>query len=92
MNEKKFYSNGYGISVISNEFSYGGRDGLYEVAVLIGGEDDYVLCYDTHIGNDVLGYLTLEQVMETDKLIQELPKTLESISKMRDIKIDDICG
>ena len=39
MNEKKFYSNGYGISVISNEFSYGGRDGLYEVAVLIGGED-----------------------------------------------------
>ena len=92
MNEKKFYSNGYGISVISNEFSYGGRDGLYEVAVLIGGEGDYVLCYDTHIGNDVLGYLTLEQVMETDKLIQELPKTLEAISKMRDIKIDDICG
>jgi len=92
MNEKKFYSNGYGISVISNEFSYGGRDGLYEVAVLIGDEDDYVLCYDTHIGNDVLGYLTLEQVMETDKLIQELPKTLEAISKMRDIKIDDICG
>jgi len=91
MSEKKFYSNGYGISVISNEFSYGGRDGLYEVAILIGDEDDYKLCYDTHIANDVLGYLTLEQVMETDKLVQELPKTLESISKNRDIKIDDIC-
>jgi hypothetical protein len=90
--DKKFYSNGYGISVISNEFSYGGREGLYEVAVLIGDEDDYVLCYDTHIANDVLGYLTTEQVMETDKLIQELPKTLEAVSKNRDIKIDDICG
>ena len=89
--DKKFYSNGYGISVISNEFSYGGRDGLYEVAILIGDEDDYTLCYDTHISNDVLGYLTLEQVMETDKLVQELPKTLESVSKNRDIKIDDIC-
>ncbi len=91
MSEKKFYSNGYGISVVSNEFSYGGEDGLYEVAVLIGDEDDYTLCYDTHITSDVLGYLNTEQVIEIDKLIQELPMTLKAISKMRDIKIDDIC-
>jgi len=90
--DKKFYSNGYGISMVSNEFSYGGRDGLYEVAVLIGDEYDYTLCYDTHITSDVLGYLTLEQVIEIDKLIQELPMTLEAISKLRDIKINDICG
>jgi len=90
--EKKFYSNGYGISLVSNEFSYGGRDGLYEIAVLIGYEDDYTLCYDTHITSDVLGYLTLEKVIEIDKLVQELPMTLEAISKMRDIRINDICG
>jgi hypothetical protein len=90
--EKKFYSNGYGISLVSNEFSYGGRDGLYEIAVLIGDEDDYTLCYDTDITNDVIGYLTLEQVIEIDKLVQELPMTLEAISKTRDIRINDICG
>lgn len=92
MEKKEFYKNGYGISVISNEFSYGGKDGLYEVAVLIGDEDDYTLCYDTHITSDVLGHLTLEEVIDIEKLIQELPHTLESISKNRDLKIDDLCG
>ena len=80
--DKKFYSNGYGISMVSNEFSYGGRDGLYEVAVLIGDEDDYTLCYDTHITSDVLGYLTLEQVIEIDKLIQELPIKLQLMKRI----------
>ncbi len=31
MEHKEFYQNGYGISIISNEFSYGGRDGLFEI-------------------------------------------------------------
>jgi len=87
MDYKEFYSNGYGVSVISNEFSYGGRDGLYEIAILIGEEDDYALCYDTPITSDVLGYLTLEQSTQIIELVQKLPPTT---SKKRDIKIDDL--
>ena len=27
--DKEFYKNGYGISIICNELSYGGKDGLF---------------------------------------------------------------
>lgn len=55
------YPNGYGASIIKNLFSYGGKDNLWEVAVL--KDDD--LCYDTPITPDVLGYLTEEEVVAT---------------------------
>jgi len=40
---------------------------LMRIALLNGG-----LCYDTHITNDVMGYLTSEEVTEIMKQIQEL--------------------
>jgi hypothetical protein len=92
MEHKEFYQNGYGISIISNEFSYGGRDGLFEIAVLIGDEDNYELCYTTHIASDVIGYLSPEEVNGIIEEIKKLPPTLEAISKNRDLKIDDLCG
>ena len=92
MEHKEFYTNGYGISIISNEFSYGGREGLFEIAVLIGDEDDYELCYTTPIASDVIGYLTSEEVNSIIENIKKLPPTLEAISKNRDLKIDDLCG
>ena len=54
------FPNGYGVSVIRNEYSYGGRDGLYELAVLHNDE----LCYTTPITDDVIGHLTPERVEE----------------------------
>jgi len=90
--ERIFYKNGWGISIISNQYSYGGRDGLYEIAVLIGDEDCFELSYDTHIASDVIGYLDFDKVAEIEKLIQELPITKEAIIKNRDVKINDICG
>jgi hypothetical protein len=67
--EQKVYrfDNGYGASVVRHQNSYGGRDGLWEVAVLrfTGSGDKYVLTYDTPITNDVLGWLTDEQVAST---------------------------
>lgn len=92
MNEKIFYPNGYGASVISNETSYGGVDGLYELAILIGDEEKWNICYDTSITSDVIGYLDTEQVHQLLEQIQELPVTLRALSKTRDVKIDDICG
>lgn len=54
------FPNGYGASVIKTDYSYGGKNGLWELAVL-KGED---LCYDTSITSDVLGHLAWENVEE----------------------------
>ena len=59
---KHFFDNGYGVSVVSFPGSYGFRDGLYESAVLKGTEEDWEICYDTWITNDVLGYQSEEEV------------------------------
>jgi hypothetical protein len=57
---KHFFDNGYGVSIIQSPNSYGGDEGLYELAVLKGNEDKFKLCYDTYITDDVLGHLTEE--------------------------------
>jgi hypothetical protein len=59
------FENGFGASVVSHIMSYGGKLGLYELAVLDKNEE---LTYDTPITNDVLGHLTPEEV--TNYLIQ----------------------
>ena len=63
------FDNGYGVSVVSHSYSYGGRDGLYEVAVL---DSDDNLTYDTPVTNDVMGYLTEEDVTDVMKQVQNL--------------------
>lgn len=87
---KEFYDNGYGISVISNSHSYGGENGLYEIAVLIGDIEKSSLCYDTHITNDVIGHLTEYQVDEIISQIKLLPATPNAIMKRRDSIINII--
>ena len=57
-----FFDNGYGASVIRGEYSYGGREGLYELAVIKGTLGEWDLCYDTGLTEDVEGYLTPEDV------------------------------
>ena len=63
------FENGYGVSVVSNTYSYGGKDGLFEVAVL--GKDGE-LTYDTSVTNDVIGYLETEGVTEIMEQVQGL--------------------
>jgi hypothetical protein len=55
------FDNGYGASVVKHDFSYGGRKGLYELAVL---NTDGDLCYDTPITSDVIGHLTMTEAEE----------------------------
>jgi len=53
------YPNGYGASVVKGEHTYGGKDGLYELAVF---DKDGQITYNTPITDDVLGYLTESDV------------------------------
>ena len=62
------FDNGYEASVVKSEHSYGGKDGLYELAIF---KDDEI-CYDTPITNDVLGYLSDKDVTEILIKIQQL--------------------
>lgn len=59
------FDNGYGASVVQTDYSYGGRLGLYELAVL---DKDGHITYNTPITEDVIGYLNHEKV--TEKLIE----------------------
>ena len=63
------FPNGFGISVVKSDFSYGGSQGYYEIAVL-GKDGD--LNYDTEITNDVVGYLDEDGVSEYMIKIQGL--------------------
>ena len=58
----KFFSNGYGVSIVRFPGSYGYSQGLYEVAVIEGTDKEYELCYDTPITDDVLGHLDEQDV------------------------------
>ena len=56
------FDNGYGASVVKHDGSYGGKMGLYEIAVLDSTGD---LCYSTPITDDVIGHATEEKVLDT---------------------------
>lgn len=62
-----FFENSYGVLVVKFPGSYGYEQDLYEVAVLKGTPDDYELCYDTPVTDDVLGHRDeqdIENIME----------------------------
>lgn len=65
----EYFQNGYGISVISHNFSYGGPKGLYELAVLYKDK----IVYDTPITSDVCGWLELKEVYEIAEKVASLP-------------------
>jgi hypothetical protein len=62
------FDNGYGASVVKTDRSYGGKEGLYELAVLFDG----LISYDTPITNDVIGFLTEDEVTELLQKIEAL--------------------
>lgn len=59
------FPNGYGASVVKHDFSYGGKQGLWELAVLEGEE----LCYTSGITDDVIGHLSWNNV---EKILGEI--------------------
>jgi hypothetical protein len=63
------FENKFGVSVVQSPYSYGGKMGLYELAV-VDSEGDVV--YDTPIAEGVIGYLREEDVTEGMRRIQLL--------------------
>lgn len=63
------FDNGFGVSVVSHTYSYGGKRGLYEIAVL---DKNGELTYDTPVTNDVIGNLSETGVTNIMKEVQEL--------------------
>jgi hypothetical protein len=63
------FQNGYGASIVKGDHTYGGKDGLYEIAVF--GKDGQI-SYETPITDDVLGYLTEQDVEDTLNKIKDL--------------------
>ena len=63
------FPNGFSASVVSGEFFYSTEDKPYELAVLRDGD----ITYDTPITDDVLGYLTADEVEAVLDQIAALP-------------------
>ena len=66
---KLSFDNGYGVSVVRTSWTYGGKEGLYELAVL---DTQGNLTYDTPVTNDVIGYLSEEEVSDIMEQVQKL--------------------
>lgn len=69
-----FFDNGYGASIVKGRYTYGGKDGLYELAVLKGNQNKNNFTYKTPITDDVLGYLTENDVLKHLEEIKNLSK------------------
>ena len=68
------FANNYGASVVKGEHTYGGEEGLWELAVVKFKTDgDFNLDYTTPITEDVEGHLTDDAVEELLAKIEALP-------------------
>jgi len=68
------FANNYGASVVKGEHTYGGDEGLWELAVITFQTDGgYNLCYTTPITTDVEGHLTDDAVEELLMKVEALP-------------------
>ena len=63
------YDNGYGASIVQHSGSYGGKQGLYEIAVL---DSNGEMSYTTPITDDVIGYADEVKLYETLDRIKSL--------------------
>ena len=66
---RMMFENGFGVSVVSHTYSYGGKDGLFEIAVL---DEDGALTYNTPVTNDVIGFLNPDEVTDIMEQVQNL--------------------
>lgn len=67
------FDNGYGLSIVSHDFSYGGAEGLFEVA-LLDAKDGSIIYVDALGFSDVIGYLDFSEVAEIINKIKTAKK------------------
>ena len=66
------FENNYGASVVQFDGSYGSRSGLWELAVIKYDGEEYGICYDTPITDDVISRLSLSEVQKILVEIRDL--------------------
>lgn len=69
------FDNHYGVSVVRGPYTHGGRKGLYELAVIYmaPGDRESKIVYDTPVTNDIMGYLTPDNVTDVMAQVEALP-------------------
>ena len=68
------FANNYGASVVKGEHTYGGDEGLWELAVItFDTSGGFNLCYTTPITSDVEGHLDDAAVEELLAKVEALP-------------------
>ena len=68
------FANNYGASVVKGEHTYGGDEGLWELAVItFDTNGGFNLCYTTTITSDVEGHLSDDEVEVLLAKIEALP-------------------
>ena len=75
--KRVYFENGWGLSVVSHRGSYGGLEGLFEVAVI---DHDDNLRYDSGVTGDVIGWLDFAGVADVMVEVKELPKNEKKVS------------
>jgi len=68
------FPNGYGASVIKGPYTYGGKKGLWEMALLKDG----AILYQPPLFEDVIGHLTSKEV---DNLLKQISMFTEDTFK-----------
>lgn len=71
VNAKYRFPNGFGASVIRHKYSYGGKSGLWELAV-ISEANDWGLTYETCITSDVIGWLNDDELQQALDAVEAL--------------------
>lgn len=67
------FDNNYGASIVKRYGSYGFEDDLFELAVIyFENENEYHISYNTPITNDVIGWLTNNDVIRYLNKIKNL--------------------
>lgn len=69
------FDNGFALSIVRHESSYGGKNGLFEIMLCKGGTDGSPTCLPpiTEEGDTIKGFLTEEKVKEIIELTGDLP-------------------
>lgn len=63
------FPNGYGIDITKHNGTYGREEDKWEIAVMKDGD----CCYDTHITDDVIGWLTDAEALHYAIEVMKLP-------------------
>ena len=84
----EFYNNGYGVSIVPDI----NNATLYQLAVLIGTEEEYDICFDTPITDDVIEGLSILEAHEIAKQVSELETNFSGTLNWYFTKLIRDCG